>query len=113
MRRPPRSTRTNTLFPYTTLFRSPGVFEARSGDCDMDAGEQDKNDERTLAQPSRPYSFHQPTVEEAAYGHETGDAGEGIGDQLRQFEHVEKYLLEGGDESHKRTHGDEDRTSVE
>src|SRR3546814_16205939 len=22
-RRPPRSTRTNTLFPYTTLFRSP------------------------------------------------------------------------------------------
>src|SRR3546814_16729847 len=25
MRRPPRSTRTDTLFPYTTLFRSPGV----------------------------------------------------------------------------------------
>src|SRR3546814_12055643 len=24
-RRPPRSTRTDTLFPYTTLFRSPGV----------------------------------------------------------------------------------------
>src|SRR3546814_6728601 len=24
MRRPPRSTRTDTLFPYTTLFRSPG-----------------------------------------------------------------------------------------
>src|SRR3546814_15101106 len=23
-RRPPRSTRTDTLFPYTTLFRSPG-----------------------------------------------------------------------------------------
>src|SRR3546814_12156981 len=23
IRRPPRSTRTNTLFPYTTLFRSP------------------------------------------------------------------------------------------
>src|SRR3546814_12171615 len=28
-RRPPRSTRTDTLFPYTTLFRSPhGVFLA-------------------------------------------------------------------------------------
>src|SRR3546814_7894869 len=28
IRRPPRSTRTDTLFPYTTLFRSldPGVF---------------------------------------------------------------------------------------
>src|SRR3546814_18532047 len=25
-RRPPRSTRTDTLFPYTTLFRSPGFI---------------------------------------------------------------------------------------
>src|SRR3546814_5870670 len=25
MRRPPRSTRTDTLFPYTTLFRSPRI----------------------------------------------------------------------------------------
>src|SRR3546814_18041191 len=25
IRRPPRSTRTDTLFPYTTLFRSPGL----------------------------------------------------------------------------------------
>src|SRR3546814_19918302 len=28
-RRPPRSTRTDTLFPYTTLFRSPGRSAAR------------------------------------------------------------------------------------
>src|SRR3546814_14483882 len=27
IRRPPRSTRTDTLFPYTTLFRSGGTFE--------------------------------------------------------------------------------------
>src|SRR3546814_4985187 len=26
IRRPPRSTRTDTLFPYTTLFRSGGIF---------------------------------------------------------------------------------------
>src|SRR3546814_17119546 len=26
IRRPPRSTRTDTLFPYTTLFRSPGAL---------------------------------------------------------------------------------------
>src|SRR3546814_1722741 len=26
IRRPPRSTRTDTLFPYTTLFRSPVIF---------------------------------------------------------------------------------------
>src|SRR3546814_16271679 len=28
IRRPPRSTRTDTLFPYTTLFRSPAVSQA-------------------------------------------------------------------------------------
>src|SRR3546814_2188443 len=29
IRRPPRSTRTDTLFPYTTLFRSVGDYEYR------------------------------------------------------------------------------------
>src|SRR3546814_10046505 len=29
IRRPPRSTRTDTLFPYTTLFRSPGRLDRR------------------------------------------------------------------------------------
>src|SRR3546814_9432918 len=28
IRRPPRSTRTDTLFPYTTLFRSPSTLRA-------------------------------------------------------------------------------------
>src|SRR3546814_2689687 len=28
IRRPPRSTRTDSLFPYTTLFRSPGLSSA-------------------------------------------------------------------------------------
>src|SRR3546814_2864694 len=32
IRRPPRSTRTDTLFPYTTLFRSIGAIQAR-GAC--------------------------------------------------------------------------------
>src|SRR3546814_8230218 len=30
IRRPPRSTRTDTLFPYTTLFRSPRSSTARA-----------------------------------------------------------------------------------
>src|SRR3546814_7924543 len=30
IRRPPRSTRTDTLFPYTTLFRSPPALTPRS-----------------------------------------------------------------------------------
>src|SRR3546814_818647 len=31
-RRPPRSTRTDTLFPYTTLFRAGGTSRARDDD---------------------------------------------------------------------------------
>src|SRR3546814_11994546 len=30
IRRPPRSTRTDTLFPYTTLFRSPALLKKES-----------------------------------------------------------------------------------
>src|SRR3546814_9903828 len=33
IRRPPRSTRTDTLFPYTTLFRSPLRAYAASDSC--------------------------------------------------------------------------------
>src|SRR3546814_4874026 len=35
IRRPPRSTRTDTLFPYTTLFRSPclGISRCASAAC--------------------------------------------------------------------------------
>src|SRR3546814_12370662 len=38
IRRPPRSTRTHTLFPYPTLFRSPGAMlrvRNRRGDAEM------------------------------------------------------------------------------
>src|SRR3546814_17783006 len=33
LRRPPRSTRTDTLFPYTTLFRSPPLASAVTRRC--------------------------------------------------------------------------------
>src|SRR3546814_4578968 len=40
IRRPPRSTRTDTLFPYTTLFRSPSG-EMRGADVEQEgAGER-------------------------------------------------------------------------
>src|SRR3546814_4859829 len=39
IRQPPRSTRTNTLFPYTTLFRSlPPVYERKAVDAPVPAG---------------------------------------------------------------------------
>src|SRR3546814_2033307 len=37
IRRPPRSTRTDTLFPYTTLFRSPRALRSGGG-ADGDPG---------------------------------------------------------------------------
>src|SRR3546814_14167761 len=40
IRRPPRSTRTDTLFPYTTLFRSDGALilvEAKAGRVEFEA----------------------------------------------------------------------------
>src|SRR3546814_4673230 len=62
IRRPPRSTRTDTLFPYTTLFRSPdqpdamGIAQLRQGqrgdagavqpvrqDSDADAGRSEEH----------------------------------------------------------------------
>src|SRR3546814_15188179 len=33
IRRPPRSTRTDTLFPYTTLFRSEGYWSTHERAC--------------------------------------------------------------------------------
>src|SRR3546814_13287700 len=36
IRRPPRSTRTDTLFPYTTLFRSHANPNLLRSDCDAD-----------------------------------------------------------------------------
>src|SRR3546814_1023894 len=41
IRRPPRSTRTDTLFPYTTLFRSPQVFrhQPARAETQYDAGD--------------------------------------------------------------------------
>src|SRR3546814_12639588 len=48
IRRPPRSTRTDTLFPYTTLFRSVGPQDARRGD-----GVVDRHRGRSLPRPVR------------------------------------------------------------
>src|SRR3546814_15014927 len=38
IRRPPRSTRTDTLFPYTTLFRSIGQFDLFGGAGEASTG---------------------------------------------------------------------------
>src|SRR3546814_6320385 len=56
IRLPPRSTRTDTLFPYTTLFRSANVTAGASTDADAperDGGEGDASllEEHAAATP--------------------------------------------------------------
>src|SRR3546814_2708364 len=48
VRRPPRSTLTDTLFPYTTLFRSPGAHQVE----DYGAQHQQRNDDCDSHHPS-------------------------------------------------------------
>src|SRR3546814_6333293 len=72
IRRPPRSTRTYTLFPYTTLFRSAGVldripeppaapaqFVVRPPRTDRDAqGEETPGDVGPRPRPAQPARVH-------------------------------------------------------
>src|SRR3546814_8199982 len=62
IRRPPRSTRTDTLFPYTTLFRSPGLGVAGGIDqCSIVHGAQPLPKRRDVASAKgRGRPLHQP-----------------------------------------------------
>src|SRR3546814_5556558 len=63
IRRPPRSTRTDTLFPYTTLFRSPVLRAPTSGaaaaaDPVADPGRAGAADGADLDRPGRNLHVH-------------------------------------------------------
>src|SRR3546814_14270554 len=49
IRRPPRSTRTDTLFPYTTLFRSNRRPDAGAAPVPMSGGEDPEQSKKMLA----------------------------------------------------------------
>src|SRR3546814_2700941 len=53
IRRPPRSTRTDTLFPYTTLFRSVQLPAKRAGLARRGPGMLDLAEDLRLAQHQR------------------------------------------------------------
>src|SRR3546814_11713328 len=75
IRRPPRSTRTDTLFPYTTLFRSDAVLgEARIGGGAGEAVERGLAAHRFLGAPAA--EGLAPGIGARDRG---GDAGEGVG----------------------------------
>src|SRR3546814_3142911 len=60
IRRPPRSTRTDTLFPYTTLFRSSGKYALSSGlscvtgACGAALAPSDAHEKRPIAHRAAP-----------------------------------------------------------
>src|SRR3546814_1024756 len=54
IRRPPRSTRTDTLFPYTTLFRSPPSDKVKKN-CSFDAPPPTRRTRDTTA-PGRSFA---------------------------------------------------------
>src|SRR3546814_15471217 len=66
IRRPPRSTRTDTLFPYTTLFRSPSrdarrtAAQDRRRRHDRDIGHRRRQHRQYIA--SRPHVGSPPVV---------------------------------------------------
>src|SRR3546814_13856640 len=73
IRRPPRSTRTDTLFPYTTLFRSQDFDTALDGD---DGGSEADQKLRSVgAQPQHQHARDQ----DAAIGNELMEAQGGGG----------------------------------
>src|SRR3546814_10625789 len=51
IRRPPRSTRTDTLFPYTTLFRSPSIRGSPAVRASAEIG-RSSNAQRIVREPS-------------------------------------------------------------
>src|SRR3546814_6815703 len=62
IRRPPRSTRTDTLFPYTTLFRSAGRrARAKGVDLGEITGRRHRRDHRAVA-------CHRETAHRGAHG---------------------------------------------
>src|SRR3546814_975043 len=77
IRRPPRSTRTDTLFPYTTLFRSPREW------CRPDGDELQPRRSAAAGRPGLPVQAHGARGRHAPPGlrhlHGQADAGPEIG----------------------------------
>src|SRR3546814_6167509 len=72
IRRPPRSTRTDTLFPYTTLFRSPAVARAtEEGRAEQQREGGDQQPEADVVHPREchvgraDHQRHEPVAEAA------------------------------------------------
>src|SRR3546814_7572785 len=82
IRRPPRSTRTDTLFPYTTLFRSP-VFQARTHH-----GRVGRIRNRDSSGAGRSWCVRRRRSAKSGKGGASDKAGRGAGRKWRSEEHT-------------------------
>src|SRR3546814_6414607 len=99
IRRPPRSTRTYTLFPYTTLFRSPPLPRVDHGRCPQ---------RQTLRRRELPLSEFRRDDAREGYNPDLADQRRGSGRQIwfgnGQAEAVQpKTLGEAGLRSEEHT----------
>src|SRR3546814_9017246 len=105
IRRQPRSTRTDTLFPYTTLFRSVGVddFLAEAAPERLDRGEGRVAGREAADQLDQPHHRHRVEEMDAnearRIGRRLGKAGDrdraGVGGEDRG---VGKMLTDAGED---------------
>src|SRR3546814_20724511 len=95
-RRPPRSTRTDTLFPYTTLFRSRGCRLPTSSD-------------------QRPTAEAEEAQEDARCGKGDGEAEHDLDQPAKAPGRVPKGKAEAGADAddHRNGHGDRPLRSEE
>src|SRR3546814_9353207 len=64
IRRPPRSTRTDTLFPYTTLFRSTGLNRCIESPCNVNYSKEQGREEALNKCESAPCRMDGPSPHE-------------------------------------------------
>src|SRR3546814_4279857 len=83
IRRPPRSTRTDTLFPYTTLFRSKTKSKYED-----DGGEEDENWREEEAGEERKVSTKKQAVRESGRRNPCTTKRKSRKDEVRSEEHT-------------------------
>src|SRR3546814_17406034 len=93
IRRPPRSTRTDTLFPYTTLFRSLGRVKAlRDAGCDLAIVLDSVEQARAVVDAAAQWHDTFPTlIEIDCDGHRSG-----LGPDDSRLVEVGRILPDGG-----------------
>src|SRR3546814_17427022 len=102
-RRPPRSTRTDTLFPYTTLFRSAAVLEvARETDFDADSAQA-----AALKELLGETEFLADELENAQTAEALRDIPDSYADLTKSLSSVDRQLR-----AHWRRLANQDRKSV-